>query len=165
MVLELELPVTAVVGIYFLRESLSLAQLAAMAMVFVGITLIAARTLSLKSGLKGLEKGVIIGLLGAIGMGAVNFLTGLGSKAISPLLIIWVPWVVFTALCLGYILYTGTAQKFAENFRRNRKPLVLIGVFDTLAWFSYAFAAQNNSIAVTTAITESYPVVAISLGL
>lgn len=165
VILEVELPVTAILGVYLLKETLTLPQILAMAAVFVGITLIATKSVSIKSGLKNLEKGVLIGLLGAIGMGAVNFLTGLSSKTISPMLAIWAPWVFFTIFCVAYILYTGTAKDLLENAKKYRSLVLLMGVFDTLAWLFYAFATQHNSVAITTAITESYPVIAIGLGV
>ena len=40
-----------------------------------------------------------------------------------------------------------------------------MGIFDMLAWLLYAFAVEGNEIALTIAITESYPAVALFLGL
>lgn len=40
-----------------------------------------------------------------------------------------------------------------------------MGIFDTLAWLLYAFAVESKEIALTIAITESYPAVALFLGL
>ncbi len=119
----------------------------------------------IKAGLRGLERGVIVGVLGAVGMGAVNFLTAFGSKTISPMLAIWAPWVFFTIFCLAFMACTKTLGKFAGNWSKYRGLVLMMGIFDTLAWLSYALATQHSSIAVTTAITESYPVIAIGLGI
>ncbi len=40
-----------------------------------------------------------------------------------------------------------------------------MGVFDTLAWIFYAFAVFNEEISIITAITESYPAIALFLGV
>ncbi len=48
VILELELPVTVFLGIYIFRESITISQLAAIALVFMGITLIATKTISFK---------------------------------------------------------------------------------------------------------------------
>ena len=40
-----------------------------------------------------------------------------------------------------------------------------MGIFDTLAWVFYAFAVSQNEISITTAITESYPAIALFLGI
>lgn len=165
VLLELELPVTVMLGFYLLKETVTIPQLAAIAVVFIGITLIALKTFSIKTGLKGIEKGVIVGLLGAIGMGAVNFMTAFGSKTISPMMAIWAPWVLFTILCLAFMAYSGSLGKFVQNWSKYKGLVLMMGIFDTLAWLSYAFATEHSSIAVTTAITESYPVIAIGLGI
>ena len=39
-----------------------------------------------------------------------------------------------------------------------------MGIFDTLAWIFYSFAVLNNEISVITAITESFPAIAMTLG-
>ena len=41
----------------------------------------------------------------------------------------------------------------------------MTGIMDTVAWIFYAYATQNNSISIITAITECYPAIAIFLGL
>jgi len=165
IILELELPVTAVLAIYMLNEAVTISQLAAMSLVFAGIVLIAAKSLSLKNGLAGIEKGVLIGVAGAIGMGLLNFMTGFGAKTISPLLIIWAPWLFFTIFSLCYIWYTKTLHTFAANALKHKKLLIGMGIFDTLAWLFYAFATAAHNISIVTAITESYPAIAIMLGL
>ena len=40
-----------------------------------------------------------------------------------------------------------------------------MGIFDTLAWLFFAFAVLENELAITIAITESYPAVALLLGV
>jgi drug/metabolite transporter (DMT)-like permease len=40
-----------------------------------------------------------------------------------------------------------------------------MGIFDTLAWLFFAVALLENELSITTAITESYPVIAMFLGL
>ena len=40
-----------------------------------------------------------------------------------------------------------------------------MGIIDTLAWVFYAFAIVKYEISITTAITESYPAIALFLGL
>ncbi len=165
VILELELPVTALLGFYILKETVTVPQVAAIIVIFIGIMLIAARSISFKSGLKGIEKGVIVGLAGAIGMGALNFMTAFGSKTISPLLAIWAPWVFFTILCVAYMAYTGTLGKFAQNWGKYKKLVFMMGIFDTLAWLFYALATQKSNIAISTAIGESYVAIAVFLGI
>ena len=41
----------------------------------------------------------------------------------------------------------------------------MMGAFDTLAWLFYSFATKDGNVAIVTAITESYPSLALFLGL
>jgi uncharacterized membrane protein len=40
-----------------------------------------------------------------------------------------------------------------------------MAIFDTASWIFYSFAVFNGEISIITAITESYPVVALFLGV
>jgi uncharacterized membrane protein len=40
-----------------------------------------------------------------------------------------------------------------------------MGIFDTIAWICYAYAVLDHQISIITAITESYPAIALFLGL
>lgn len=167
IVMTLELPVTILLAVMLFQERLTLAQSVATGVVFLGVVMIATERLHhVHSLLKGLEKGVLFGLLGAIGMGLINFMTGTSAKSMSPLLAIWVPWVVFTVMCLVVIeTRRGGVRNFVWHWKHHRWLIIAMGVFDTLAWLLYAFAVEGNEIALTIAITESYPAVALFLGL
>ena len=84
VILELELPVTIALGFLFFKESLSLQQLIVIALIFIGLILVATRSSHWKNFFKRLEKGVFLGVLTAIGLGVVNFLTAVSSKQVSP---------------------------------------------------------------------------------
>jgi drug/metabolite transporter (DMT)-like permease len=167
IVMTLELPVTVVLALAFLQESLSLVQSVMIGAVFLGVLLIATeKRTHFKEFVRGLEKGVALAIVGAIGMGLTNFLTGSSAKNISPILAIWGPWLVFTMMCL-FVIETrrGGVKTFAHHWRHYRWLILFTGLFDTAAWLLYAFALEGKEIALTTAITESYPAVALFLGL
>src|SRR3989344_5504787 len=74
VVLEFELPVTIVLSYIFLKESLSGIQLLLISLIFIGLILMASR--NLKGNVwKGIEKGFFLGVIAAVGMGGINFLT------------------------------------------------------------------------------------------
>lgn len=164
VILELELPVTAVLGFIMFNETPSLIQLIMMSLIFIGIVLIALKKKTLTNPIKKLEKGVFIAALAAVGMGLVNFLTGASAKQISPLLAIWVPWVIFSILCLIVIVEREGMSKFVKNGIRFKKLVFAMALFDTLAWLFYAFAVHKQELSITTAITESYVAIALFLG-
>ncbi|MBI4209917.1 MAG: DMT family transporter [Candidatus Diapherotrites archaeon] len=165
VILELELPVTVILGFIFLRESLTLAQLAVISTVFIGIMLMATRHLSIGHFARNLERGAMIAGASAIGMGLVNFLTGVGAKGISPIMVIWVPWIGFTALCLAYLWKKGALRELLSNASKYPALLAATGAFDTAAWLLFAIAVSGSQISLIIGVTESYPAIAIALGV
>jgi bacterial/archaeal transporter family protein len=163
VLMEIELPVTVILSFIFLRESLSSIQLFLIVVGLIGMILIA--TKSFHHYLQRLERGAWLALASAVVMGAVNFMTGSGSKSISPLLAIWFPWVVFSILCLVVIAKRKSWKEFGHNIKSYTYLLLIMGLVDTAAWIFYAFATQNDAISIITAITECYPALAMFLGL
>lgn len=163
IILEIELPITIILGYIFFKERLTLIQFSIISLIFVSIIMMASKSLnSLK--LK-LEKGVFLAFLGAIGMGIINFLTAASSKQISPLMAIWVPWTIVSIMCLVYIYQREGFPKFIKNSIKFKYLILFMGIFDTLAWIFYAFAVLKQEISIITAITEAYPAIAIFLGV
>ncbi len=165
VIFEIELPITAMLGILLFKETLSLAQLAIMAVIFLGIIMMAAKSLSPKKLFKKVEKGVFLGLIGAVGMSFVNFLTAAGSKQVSPLMAVWVPWIVFTIMSMIIIVKREGLPKMIKNAKKYKIDILGMGVLDTMAWLLYATALLQNELALTTAITESYPAIGLLLGV
>ncbi len=164
VVLEIELPVTAMLGVLFFKETILPLQLLVMILVFVGIVLISSCSLSCNH-FKRFEKGVVLAFLAAIGMGLVNFLTAVGAKQVSPLLVIWMPWLVIAIMSLFFVWRREGVKRLWANAIKFKTLILLTAFFDTLAWLFYATAVLKNELVITTAITESYPAVALFLGL
>ena len=162
VIIELELPITIVLGFIFFKEMLSLLQFLIISSIFIGIILIATKSFS--HWRVRLEKGVILAFIAAIGMAVVNFLTAQSSRQISPLMAIWIPWVIFSVMCLVYIWRREGFSKLLKNSLRYRNIVIAMGIFDTLAWIFYSFAVLNSEISIITAITESFPAIAMTLG-
>jgi drug/metabolite transporter (DMT)-like permease len=163
VIIEIELPVTIVLGFIFFKETLSLEQFFVISLIFIGIILIAIKSFSRK--IIKLERGVLIAVFAAIGMGLINFLTAAGSKSISPVMVVWTPWFVFTILCLVVIIRREGLHKLISNSKKFKVLILEMGIFDTLAWLFYALAVLKTEISITTAITESYPAIALALGV
>jgi uncharacterized membrane protein len=165
VILEFELPITAFLGFLFFQEMPSLLQMAIILLIFLGIILIAIKSFPKKSHSKIFEKGLFLALLGAIGMAIINFLTAYGAKAVSPILAIWVPWVIFTIISLIIIWRREGLPKLVHNAKKHWGLILVMGIFDTLAWLFFATAVLKNDLAITIAITESYVAVALFLGV
>ena len=137
-------------------------QLLIISFVFIGIVLVATKSFSHWK--TKLEKGVLLAFFAAIGMGILNFLTASSSRQISPLMAVWFPWIIFTIMCLVYIWRREGFSKLIKNGIKFKGIVIAMGIFDTLAWVFYAFAVLKAEISITTAITESYPAIALFLG-
>jgi uncharacterized membrane protein len=163
---EFELPVTVILGISFLGESLSMLQVFLIFIVFIGILLMAVDPAEFR-GKRGVlfERGALLALAAAVGFGLINFLTAVGAKNVTPLLAIWFPWITFTLICFGWMLYKGSLGSLWRHAARYPKLILLMGIFDTLAWVFFALAVAQEELAITIAITESYPVISLLLGV
>lgn len=163
--LEFELPVTIILGLLLLNETITANQLALSLMIFVGIALISIEKLSLISHKTLLEKGVALALITAVGMAFVNFYTTVVARAATPLLAIWTAWIIFGTACGAYLLFKkGIAGVFVD-FKQNKKIILAEGFFDTIAWAFFAIALTNMPLSLATAISEGYPAIAVALGI
>lgn len=165
VILELELPVVVVFSIIYFKESLSLLQVVVMGALLIGVVLVALESLSLRDLFKRLEKGVFLGMIAALGMGLIDVTTAASSRTISPLMAIWFPWMFISVLSLIFIMRKEKMSLFLKNGMQLKYWIFGMAIFDTLAWLAYANAMKVENIAVVTAITESYPAVALFLGL
>ncbi len=163
VIMELELPITIVLGYIFFHEGLSPLQFFIVSLIFVGIILVATESFAhwkLKW-----ERGVFLSLLAAIGMGLINFLTSASSRTISPIMAVWAPWFIFTLFCLAILYKRREFPRFIKNASRFRGLLLWMGIIDTAAWIFYSYAVVDQNVGLITAITESYPAVAMVLGV
>ncbi len=163
VIMELELPITIALGYVFLKEGLSLLQFFIVGVIFLGTLLVA--TESFAHWKIRWEKGVLLSILAAVGMGLTNFLTSASSRNISPIMAVWGPWFFFTIFCLVLILKREGLPKMVKHFSKFKWLVLGMGIFDTAAWIFYSFAVVKENVGVITAITESYPAVAVLLAV
>lgn len=167
VILELELPITVVLGYIFFGEFLSTVQLFLIIPIFAGIILMALKSIELKKIklMRGFEKGVVLAIFGAIGMAFINSITAVSARQVSPLMAVWFPWLIFTLICLFVLIKNKKLKNLLQNAKKQTTLILFMGIFDTLAWIAYAFATSTYNIGVITAITESYPAIGIVLGI
>ena len=163
VVLEAELPITIALSLFFLKESLSMIQVIVILLILLGIVLTAIR--SFEHFKSKVEKGVVLALLTAVLFGGVNILVGTSSKLVSPLMAIWGSWVVFTFISIIFIISKKGFKGFISHGSKNKKLILSMGILDTLAWAFYALAVSKSEISLITAITESYPAIALFMGV
>ncbi|MBI3336576.1 EamA family transporter [Candidatus Peregrinibacteria bacterium] len=165
-IIGLELPITVALSISLAHETLSPSQWLLIVIVFIGIT--SATTLQyshLHYHKRIFEKGAILAGLAAIGMGLTNFLVGISSREISPLLTIWFSHTGIALIIGTYLLITHTLIDLYRDVCKHPWPVMSQSFLDNIAWIAFAFATTFIPIAVATAISESYLALAVLLGL
>lgn len=163
--LELELPVAIILGIVFLKESISAEQLLLSFAILAGIILISIKNFSSLSYKLLLEKGALLGIATALGMGFMDFAATIVARTASPLLAIWSAWLMFGVACGVFIFYKKRFRGIILDARKNIKLILAEGIFDTSAWSFYAIALVSLPLSITTAMTEIYPAFAVLLGV
>jgi len=90
VMLQIELPVTVLLAIFLFQEVISPLQTVLLAVIFFGLISLSSEKFTMKH----LEKGVILALIAGVGSGFINVFTAYNAQLTSPLLTIWVAWVV-----------------------------------------------------------------------
>ncbi len=161
-----ELPIAIGLSIALAHERLTLPQWLLAGVVFIGIILIITEHHShLHYHKKILEKGVILALIGAVGMGLNDLLMGLSARNVSPLLSIWFIHLMIAVISLIYLLFTKQAGKLVAQFKTYPWLITLQAVLDNAAWIFFAFAVNIIPIAISTTIGETYIAIGVLLGI
>ncbi len=162
VVLTIELPVTLVLGLLLFREYFSFMQLTFIILSFLGIALTAMKTYPPHL-LNQFERGIGLALVTAIGYGFIDYFTAYSSRTFSPLLAIWLPWTVFALICIGIIMQRRDITHFFYKVSTYKRLVLITALIDVLAWVLYSISLSLHHLVLVTAITESYPAVAIFL--
>ncbi len=165
-VFGLELPITIAFSIVLGGEQLPLFVYILCAVVFLGLLLtVTTHHTHLHIHKTVLEKGVVLAGIGSIGMGLMNFLTGVGSNTSSPLFTIWFVHSFLAIICLAYIISKGRGTKLRLNLKTYFAPAFSMATFDNLGWISYAYSMTLIPISIATTISEAYIAPVVLLGI
>lgn len=162
-ILSIELPLTIILGLIFFHEILNPAQIILIILLFIGVILISINFEKIQKK-DFLEKGALLALLSGVIIAIVNFYTAAQAKSISPLLAIWLPWLVCGLICFSHISRQRLGN-FLDRSRRHGRLILTMVIIDLLAWLAYVYAVAQEKLTITIAITESYIVIALLLGV
>jgi drug/metabolite transporter (DMT)-like permease len=173
IIMILELPLTVVLGVVFFKERLSTLQIFLILTIIVGAILISRRVRNLLTRLwefitkrkRAWEKGAILALIAAVLSALYNFFVALNTKNLSPTLAIWFPWTISLFFLIVYLGFRRNWKNFFALSRQNMKLIFWGSVIDVTAWVFFAMALSGRKLSITTAITESYPALAIFLAM
>lgn len=162
--LSLEVPVSVLFAFFFIGEVLTGTQYLLIGTLLIGLSLVSLKRTHF-SKRAWLEKGVLIGIAGALLMGVANFGVGYGARESSPLLINW-----FMNVFLALISYTklrahGKHRALWHNCWQFRKFLAKMCILDNAAWIAFTYAMVLAPIGIVVALSESYILIGVILGL
>ena len=155
--------VVAILGVIFLKETLSPLQLLAVGLILIGIILLSVNIGNLlKSKKVNLSVGVKEGIIAMFGWGVSLFLLVFPSKDLGWFL----PTLIFRFMVLqilvGYIAYSKI--KFVPNKRNFPwKLLMAIGLFDVGGFFAYSFGVSGTQASIVAPIGSAFALVSVIL--
>jgi drug/metabolite transporter (DMT)-like permease len=165
-ILSIELPLAAILAVVLWHEKVLLIGWLLIVIIFLGDTLAATEYhTQLHYHKRILEKGVLLAMATAVLNAFVDVTMGASSETVSPLLTVWFVWVFFGLIMAIYLLWKGELKTIMRDLREHPRLIPAMAIFDTFAWVSFCLATSYISIAITTAIGESYIVIAILLGI
>lgn len=159
-----EVPVAALLAFFILGERITPFQALLVVALLIGLALV---SLKKKFHLKHflLERGTLLALLGAVFMGAANFFMGWGARVSDPIMANFVTDVFIAAVTGLMLLKRGRVREIIRDMNSNRSVLLQMSVADKTAWVAFAFAMTLAPIGIAVALSESYIIIAVLLGL
>ncbi len=161
---SLEIPSSAVLAFFVLGEVLSFTQVLFIIALIIGLFLVSYRgTVFSKKFF--LERGVIISIFSAVGMGVANFFVGWGARETDPLVINFLISLFSMIGAFIFLVAKGRVSNTVSHFKNNLKLLLTMSFLDNAAWVAFAFAMTLAPIGIAAALSESYIIIAVLLGI
>lgn len=162
----MELPLTVALSIGLGRERLTITQSLLIVVIFIGLLMvITMHHKHLHQTRRTVEKGVMLAVAGAICLALTNFLVGVSSRQISPLMVIWFAHTELAIICAIYLMYTKKFYAMMVDLRSHLESTLAQSALYNLGWLAFAFATTTIATSVVTAISESYIVLGVILGI
>ncbi len=159
-----EIPAAAVLAYLFLGEHITWFQIVLAVMLIVSLAFVSFR--GKKFTLRFfIERGVIISFISAIAMGCANFFMGWGGRVADPLMVNFFTDVALMLMCGLYLVIHGKLGSVFSDIRHGFATVIPMSIADKAAWVAYVFSMSLIPIAVATALSESYIIIAVLLGL
>jgi drug/metabolite transporter (DMT)-like permease len=125
-IMALEIAATAILSFAVIGERLTWAQTLMIVLLVVGIILVSTKSFKRLRKIKA-EKGVWLALIGAICMGATNFLFGVGARETNPLLVNWFTSTFLALVCLAYLVSKCEIKKLFRDWHDDKMLIIGVG--------------------------------------
>jgi drug/metabolite transporter (DMT)-like permease len=159
-----EIPMAAFLAFFILGERISVLQIIFVIILLLSLILVAFREKHFNKKFL-MEKGVILAILGAILMGGANFFMGWGGRVSDPLMVNFFTDVFLMLVTFLYLISKGKFTGLWKDLKHGYPVLLPMSIADKVAWVAFVFAMTLSPIAIATALSESYIIVAVLLGL
>jgi drug/metabolite transporter (DMT)-like permease len=161
-----ELPIAAILAVVLWNENLGFIGWTFVGVIFIGNLLASTvHHTHLHYHKRIFEKGVVFALMAAVGMGLVDLLMGVSSQVVSPLLTVWFVWLFMGIIGFVYLVSRNKLHEIKDDIKKYPLHILGLGIFDTMGWVAFCQGSAHMSIAITTAISQSYLLITILLGL
>jgi uncharacterized membrane protein len=162
----LEILIVVGLGATLGGEKLSLSQIFLILAVCLGIVLvITVSHTKLHYHKRFFEKGVILAGIGAIGMALTNFLVGISSREISPVLTVWFIHTAIVLACFVFLVYTHEFKKISTIPKKSFVLAIEQGILNNIGWIGFALATTIIPTSIATTVSEGYIAMAVGLGI
>lgn len=161
---SVEIIVATILAFTILGERISLIQVFIILILISGLVLVSLKeNHSIKSFL--LERGVVLAFIAALVMGVANFFIGWGARLSNPLMVNFIVNIFITFISGLYLVRKNKLVNTFKDVSRFRRLILPMAISDNSAWVAFAFAMTLAPIAIAVALSESYIIVAVLLGL
>ncbi|MDP3881373.1 MAG: EamA family transporter [Nanoarchaeota archaeon] len=161
---SLEIPVSALAAFFIISETISSYEIGLISGLIIGLVLVSLKSIKFKKHIW-LERSVFIAILAAVTMGFANFFIGIGSRETNPLLAKFFFDLVFVIVASIVLFCQGKFRKLRKDVMTNKKFALIMSLLDNSAWLAFGFAMVLTPIAIAVAISESYIIIAVLLGI
>lgn len=161
---SLEIPISGLLAFIIFREQISLQQIIFILLLIAGLVLVSFKSLKFSRKLL-LEKGAFLAAMAALMMGSANFLIGWGARVSDALMMNFFLNIFIAISSLAVIIYKGEIKKIIPSLKKDKGTWLGMCIFDNAAWIAFAYALVLAPIAITVALSESYIIIAVLLGM
>lgn len=160
-----EVPVAALLAFFLLGEHVTAFQTVLIVVLLVGLALVSLKREVFRWRHMLLERGTVLAFFGAVVMGAANFFMGWSSRLSDPLMANFISDLFIAVVTGAMLLAGGRFRRTLRDIHANKIVLIQMSVADKAAWVAFAFAMSLAPIGVAVALSESYIIIAVLLGL
>jgi len=115
----MEVPIVILLSALIINEYLSPVQIILIITLLIGVFLISNKSLKNLLHIRW-EKGVLYALITMLGMGFVNFLFGIGARAVNPLFLNWFTDVFLLLACTFFITIRSEWHKVRNDWKNSK---------------------------------------------